>query len=288
MVAAQNTLTLALIELFEGLTGAEVRALMLRVGPRALLELPHRSASHAELAQRAAELVAAYGALDGELLRALLELRPRSRPAISALAAAAGLAEPPLPRAPAARRGLGIAAGVGGVCLCASAIYASLDRSRGQDAVQERDSDPTSDAPALKVVDPPAREAPVAPAAPAPDEPQTQVRPAAASTTRARTREGSQPTAPPDLRVQPPTSAPTVQERWTVARVDGKRLTLEGGALPARGLLALLGPPDGRRFVSEVTCRIEEAPGTCWLIVLPGNDLPRVGDVFVRAPAEDR
>lgn len=83
-------------------------------------------------------------------------------------------------------------------------------------------------------------------------------------------------------------SASDVGGQWSVARVEGKRLTLSGAAMPERGLLTLVTPVDGRRFVGEVLCRIEEAPGTCWVVAMPGNDLPEVGDVFVRAPPEAR
>lgn len=284
-MAARGIQILALKELFEGLTETELRAVMLRVGPRAALEMPGRSASHAEAAQRAAELVVAHGALDGALLGALLELRPRWRPAIASLAADAGIAAPLA--SVRAFRGPGVVIAVGGAGLCAWAIYFVA-----REAADERVLDPAIEAPVVRAAE---REAPapagtVAPLSPGSVEVQPLIQRPPANPPRPRTREQPRVELAPSPEVSPAeTGTPTraaVDERWTVQRVDGKRLILGNGPLPTRGLLRLVAPADGRRFVSDVQCRIEEAPGTCWLVALPGNDLPRAGDVFVRAPAE--
>lgn len=287
-MANHGSQILALTKFFERLTETELRAVMLRVGERALLEMPGRSASQAEAAQRAAEIVVAHGALDTALLGALLELRPRSRPAIGALAAAAGIAAPP-------RSGVrsvlspGMTLALGGAGVCAWAIYTG--RFVTCEPANER-SDLEIEVPVVKMAD---REAltPADPVAVTPpglgDVPPSIQRPTATSP---RPRARDQPratvatTSVPVAGKDTPTPAPVAGARWTVSRVEGKRLVLSDGVLPPRGLLRLVAPADGRRFVSDVQCRIEEAPGTCWLVALPGNDLPRAGDVFVRAPAE--
>ena len=296
-MATRSTQILALTEIFEDLTETEVRAMMHRVGPRAALEIPGRLASHAEVAQRAAELVVAHGALDESLLRALLELRPRSRPAIVSLAAAAGITAPSRSSARAVRGGRGVAIFVGGVALCAWAIYAG--RFVACEAANERVLDPGIEAPVVAAAarEATAREAtkpegPVAPMPPVSDESQPRTQRTMTNNPRTRARaERAEVAIPPSVPLagmDTPTRAPTAGERWTVSRVDDKRLTLSGGVLPSLGLLMLVAPADERRFVSDVQCRIEEAPGTCWLIALPGNALPRAGDVFVRAPTETR
>ncbi len=106
-MTSQRALIPALTRLFVTLSEIELRTLMFSVSERAGFELPGSAASHADLAFRAAELVANHEALDADLLRALLELRPRKHAEIKALVDAAGLSLPtlPPPSPPAPRHG---------------------------------------------------------------------------------------------------------------------------------------------------------------------------------------